>query len=95
MTIVQREIDIQSQLSHQNILRLYGSFQNEKKVFLLLEHATSGELRKQPNKAVCFNEEQFATYLAQVACALEYCHAENVIHRDIKPEISCWGIVAS
>ena len=55
-------------------------------MFLLLEHAPGGELRKQLNKAVCFNEEQSATYLAQVACALEYCHAKNVIHHDIKPE---------
>jgi serine/threonine protein kinase len=33
-----------------------------------------------------FNEARAATYIRDLAGALEYCHTRNVIHRDIKPE---------
>ncbi|KAJ8974218.1 hypothetical protein NQ317_018141 [Molorchus minor] len=69
---VRREIEIQSHLRHPNILRMYGYFHDESRVYLILEYA--------PNEDVC------AKYIAQIADALRYCHTKKVIHRDIKPE---------
>ncbi|KAL0107769.1 hypothetical protein PUN28_014801 [Cardiocondyla obscurior] len=85
---VRREIEIQSHLRHPNILRMYGYFYDDKRIYLILEYAQKGELYKelsnQPNKR--FDEERTATYIAQLADALKYCHSKSVIHRDIKPE---------
>ena len=39
-----REIKIQSYLDHPNILKLYGYFDDEEKIYLILEYAAWGEL---------------------------------------------------
>ncbi|XP_065064586.1 aurora kinase C-like [Rhopilema esculentum] len=83
---LRREIEIQSHLRHNNILRLYGYFYDEKRVYLILEYAPGGELYKELTKKTRFSEQTSATYIAQLANALRYCHSKKVIHRDIKPE---------
>lgn len=83
---VRREIEIQSNLAHPNILRLYGHFHDTKRIFLILEFAGKGELYKHLRKAQKFPEWQAAQYIAQMASALKYLHKKHVIHRDIKPE---------
>ena|SRR3990167_190574 len=83
---VRREIEIQSQLLHRNILRLYGYFYDETRIFLILEYAAQGELFSALCKAGSFPEARAARYLRQLASAVTYCHKKNVLHRDIKPE---------
>lgn len=91
---VRREIEIQTHLRHPNILRMYGYFYDDKRIYLILEYAPKGELYKelsnQPDKR--FNEQRTATYIAQLADALKYCHSKSVIHRDIKPENLLLGV---
>ncbi|XP_071523717.1 aurora kinase-like [Panulirus ornatus] len=85
---LRREIEIQAHLRHPNILRLYGYFHDDVRVYLILEYAPRGELYKelqfQPNGH--FDEKRSAKYIMQLANALKYCHTKKVIHRDIKPE---------
>lgn len=89
---VRREIEIQSQLAHPNILRLYGHFHDSKRIFLILEYAGKGELYKHLRKAQRFPEWQAAQYVAQMAAALKYLHKKHVMHRDIKPENILVGV---
>jgi len=85
---LRREIEIQSHLRHNNILRLFGYFYDESRVYLILEYAPRGELYKslQKQEHGRFAEPQAALYIKQMADALTYCHSKKVIHRDIKPE---------
>lgn len=91
---VRREIEIQTHLRHPNILKMYGYFHDDKRIYLILEYAPNGELFKelnaQPEKR--FDEIRTATYISQLADALKYCHSKKVIHRDIKPENLLLGI---
>lgn len=89
---VRREIEIQSNLRHPNILQLYGHFHDSKRVFLILEFAGKGELYKHLRKETKFPEWKAAQYVAQMASALRYLHRKHVIHRDIKPENILVGI---
>lgn len=86
--LVWREIEIQSDLCHRNILRLYGHFQQDTDIYLILEYAPNGnlgkKLYKQPNKR--FDEKCAAGYILSCADALIYLHERDIIHRDIKPE---------
>jgi aurora kinase len=89
---VRREIEIQSNLRHPNILQLYGHFHDSKRVFLILEFAGKGELYKHLRRENRFPEWKAAQYIAQMASALKYLHRKHVIHRDIKPENILVGI---
>lgn len=89
---LRREIEIQSNLRHPNILRLYGHFHDNKRVFLILEFAGKGELYKHLRKENRFPEWKAAQYIAQMAGALRYLHKKHVMHRDIKPENILVGI---
>jgi serine/threonine protein kinase len=89
---LRREIEIQSHLRHPNILRLFGYFHDETRVFLILEYAGRGELYRELQRCGRFSERRTATYVAQLAHALHYCHKKHVIHRDIKPENLLLGI---
>ncbi|KAB5552019.1 hypothetical protein DKX38_009330 [Salix brachista] len=68
---LKREMEIQTSLSHPNILRLYGWFHDEQRIFMILEYAHRGELFKELRKCGYLSEKKAAT---------------DVIHRDIKPE---------
>jgi len=83
---VRREIEIQSNLRHPNILQLYGHFHDSKRIFLILEFASKGELYKHLRRENRFPEWKAAQYIAQMGAALKYLHKKHVIHRDIKPE---------
>ncbi|CAK7263813.1 spindle assembly checkpoint kinase [Sporothrix epigloea] len=89
---VRREVEIQSNLRHPNILKMYGHFHDSKRVFLILEFAGRGELYKHLRKENRFPEWKAAQYVAQMASALRYLHRKHVIHRDIKPENILVGI---
>ena len=86
-TQLRREIEIQSELRHPNILRLYGFFYDETRIYLILEYAPGGELYKHlKDCGGTFEEPQVARYIQSLASALRHCHAKGVIHRDLKPE---------
>lgn len=89
---VHREIEIQSNLRHPNILQLFGHFHDSKRVFLILEFAGKGELYKHLRRENRFPEWKAAQYIAQMASALRYLHRKHIIHRDIKPENILVGI---
>ena len=89
---VRREIEIQSHLTHPNILKLFGHFHDAKRIFLILEFAGRGELYKHLRREQRFQEPKAAQYIAQMAAALKYLHKKHVMHRDIKPENILVGI---
>merc|ERR1719429_1023008 len=62
---LRREIEIQSHLRHPHILRMFGYFYDETRVYLILEYAPGGEmykaLQKQPEGR--FDERRTAKYV--------------------------------
>jgi len=87
------EVGIQKMLDHPNIVKLYEVFKDAKKVYLVMEICTGGELfdriieEAEKNAGEhAFGEADAATYMRQIMRALYYLHSHNFAHRDIKPE---------
>ena len=78
---LRREIEIQSHLRPPHVLRMFGYFYDETRVYLILEFAPRGEmykaLQKQPEGK--FDEKRTAKYIYQLADALKYCHSKKVL----------------
>mmetsp|Transcript_62194 Transcript_62194/g.173763 ORF Transcript_62194/g.173763 Transcript_62194/m.173763 type:complete len:470 (-) Transcript_62194:137-1546(-) len=88
----QQEIDIQQHMDHPNIVKLYETFQDARRVYLVMELCTGGELfdrivdEASRHEGTAFGEKDAAKYMAQIMGAVRYFHSKNFVHRDIKPE---------
>ena len=60
---LRREIEIQSHLRHPNILRLYGYFYDNTRVYMILEYAPKGELYTLLKQVGKFDDVQAATVI--------------------------------
>ncbi|XP_057998535.1 serine/threonine-protein kinase Aurora-3 isoform X2 [Hevea brasiliensis] len=64
---LKREMEIQTSLRHPNILRLYGWFHDDERIFLILEYAFGGELYRELKKKGYLSEKQAATGRLKIA----------------------------
>lgn len=62
-----RELKIQSCLDHPNIIKLFGFFDDEKNVYLLLELGSSGQLYRVLKEKGRFTEET-TSYIVKQIC---------------------------
>ncbi|KAI3403043.2 IPL1 [Candida oxycetoniae] len=81
-----REVEIQSQLNHENITRLYTWFHDSINVYLVLEYSIGGELYNLLKSRKRFTNQLASCYIYQITHALSYIHQRGIIHRDLKPE---------
>lgn len=77
------EIDILRDLDHPNIIQLYEVFTLKRKIWLLMELCTGGDLTARANT---MNEADVVIILEQILMAIKYLHRRNVCHRDLKME---------
>lgn len=81
------ERSILEMVSHPNIVKLYYAFQDNNKVYLILEYLSGGELFGHLSQLNYLNETHASYYVAQIIIAIRYLHEKlNVIYRDLKPE---------
>lgn len=83
---LRREIEIQSNLYHINITRLYSWFHDSINIYLLLEYSIEGELYTHLKKLKRFDNIMASNYIFQITQALIFLHQRGIIHRDLKPE---------
>ena len=72
---------------HPFVVKLFYAFQDQEKLYLILEYAQGGELFHHLKMERMFSEEAASFYMAEMVLALEHLHHNvRVIYRDLKPE---------
>ena len=77
------ELDLLERITHPNIVKYYGSFFKSHYLYIILEYCSGGSVLKML-KIIKGNEDIIRQYTFQILEGLEYLHANNIIHRDIK-----------
>ena len=85
---VHNEIMHLLRMRHPFIAHLFGYFQDEDNVNLILEYCAGGELYNRMRRSVKFTNDEARFYTAEIALALSYMHSKplSIVYRDLKPE---------
>ncbi|KAI8067507.1 kinase-like domain-containing protein [Gongronella butleri] len=71
---------------HPFLVALYGTFQDQANLFMVLSWVPGGELFTILRQQKSFNEDTSRFYASQILLALSYLHDQQIIYRDLKPE---------
>jgi len=71
---------------HPNVVRLHEVLASRKKIFIILEFITGGELFDKIIRHGRLNEADARRYFQQLIDGVDFCHNKGVYHRDLKPE---------
>lgn len=78
-----REAELMARLDHPNIVVVYAFGQEGKLLYFAMRYVPGDTLAQRLSAGIARPEA--LRHLGEVAAALAYAHAQNVIHRDVKP----------
>lgn len=83
---VKAEKKILTSVSHPFIVQLFGTFQDQTSIYMMLDFVNGGELHTYIQlQAGQVDVEVARLITAELFIALEYLHSMNIVHRDVKP----------
>ncbi|KAL2226055.1 CDPK-related kinase 1 [Sesamum indicum] len=85
---VRREVKILRALTgHKNLVQFYDAYEDEDKVYVVMELCRGGELLDRIlSRGGKYPEEDARIIMVQILSVTAYCHLQGVVHRDLKPE---------
>lgn len=71
---------------HPHVVQLYEIIETPKKLYLIMEFASGGELFDYIVKSVKVEEDEACRFFQQILSGVEYISQLKIVHRDLKPE---------
>jgi eukaryotic-like serine/threonine-protein kinase len=81
-----QELILARQITHKNVIRIFDLGEADGIKFITMEYIEGESLQSVVRRRKKLEPAEAANIVAQVCRALEAAHAENVIHRDLKPQ---------
>ena len=75
-----------NEIDHPNVIKLFEIYDEPKKMHLVMELVTGGELFDRIVAKGSYTEKDAANCIGTLAKALGHLHSKNIVHRDLKPE---------
>jgi len=79
------EYEVLSIVDHPNIIKIIGMFEENDKIYTILEYCSAGDFLEFIKNNTPLNYETAQYFIAKIVLVLEYLHNMGVVHRDIKP----------
>jgi len=86
LAVVHDEVEIMHKIKHQNCVTLYEMYETPKKIYMVLELLTGGELFDRIVAKSSYSEKEASDVIRSVCSAVTYLHSIGIVHRDLKPE---------
>src|SRR5215813_396597 len=81
-----QELILARHVTHKNVVRIYDLWEADGIKFITMEYVDGEDLRSLLKTRGKFPPKEAVQIIEQVCLALEAAHAEDVIHRDLKPQ---------
>ena len=73
-------------INHPFIVKLHFAFQNQDRLYFVIDYLMGGELFYHLRNTKCFSEKKTRFYASEIILGLECLHSHGVVYRDLKPE---------
>jgi len=83
---VQNEREILELIQHPNVVRMYGTFQDDEFVYIMMEYIPGGEVFSHLRTLQTFELDVVRFYAGEILLVFEALHSRQIVYRDLKPE---------
>jgi len=82
----QQEAAVLARLNHSSLVRVTDFFEQGGSTYLVMDFVEGENLADRIGREGALPEQQVLAWAGQLLDALAYCHAQGVLHRDVKPQ---------
>jgi len=86
LAVVHDEVEIMHKINHPHCVQLYEMFETSKKIYMVMELLTGGELFDRIVAKGSYSEREASDLVKDITSAIQYLHSIGIVHRDLKPE---------